>query len=54
MVVKDLAKQLNELYIKSWEQGVDIEDYTVVTDCGCKGFSGVLVVDTEKEVVYLE
>lgn len=54
MVVKDLAKQLNELYIKSWEQGVDIEDYTIVTDCGCKGFSGELIVDTEKRVVYFE
>lgn len=54
MTVKDLAEQLNELYKKAWKNGIDIEDYTIVTDCGCKGFSSELIVDTEKKVVYFE
>lgn len=54
MTVGELAEQLNKLYTKAWKNGIDIEDYTIVTDCGCKGFSGELVVDTEKKVIYFE
>lgn len=54
MTVKDLAEQLNELYTKAVKNDIDIENYTIVTDCGCKGFSGELIVDTEKRVVYFE
>lgn len=54
MTVKDLAEQLNELYTKAVKNDIDIENYTIVTDCGCKGFSGELIADTEKRVVYFE
>jgi len=54
MTVGELAQQLNELYTKAEKNGVDIESYTIVTDCGCKGFSGEFIVDTEKRVIYFE
>ena len=54
MTVKDLAEQLNKLYTRAVKNDIDIENYTIVTDCGCKGFSGELIVDTEKRVIYFE
>lgn len=54
MTVGELAEQLNELYTEAVKKDVDIENYTIVTDCGCKGFSGELIIDTEKRVIYFE
>ena len=54
MTVGELAEQLNELYTEAAKNGTDIENYTIVTDCGCKGFSGEFIVDTEKRVAYFE
>ena len=54
MIVGELAEQLNELYTEAAKNGTDIENYTIVTDCGCKGFSGEFIVDTEKKTVYFE
>ena len=54
MTVGELAEQLNELYTEAAKNGTDIENYTIVTDCGYKGFSGEFIVDTEKRVICFE
>ena len=54
MTVRDLAEQLNELYTAAEKNDTDIENYTIVTDCGRKGFSGEFIVDTEKRVICFE
>lgn len=47
MTVKELKEILDQI-------PSDKEDYVILTESGCKGFSGEIFIDEDREEVYIE